>query len=345
MFATLGRTMLEWGKPTGSICLTEHEDNMGAQQLEFVWTLSPPERVVELQLTLEKLDKWTNVAMSLINCGVDYTPTCSPHLMFSTPLPSPYPMLTGSTTTIQATTGWSRGEVWSSFSRGGASYILVPEEHTTLMDFEYVPQFQKIFRSRLEAFVMYGDHDSVGSLATEDQLISLRGQINEIKKHIDLLMIQSAIIRERRCLLQHQQDIKSLATTEQLDFTCLENSSVDLIDIKSTQDSVVPSPSLVLKGAADFSASPAKSESIVVRDDLCVAAFISYNMGTTWKTIPSDNAAVVVQPSTQSQGSASKLRAIPRRYKPGRREFQGRSARHEPPALFQGWADASSSMF
>ncbi|KAG2099298.1 uncharacterized protein F5147DRAFT_339389 [Suillus discolor] len=67
--------------------------------------------------------------------------------MFSTPLPSPDPMLTGSTTTIQAMTGWSHGEVWPSFSRGGASYILVPEEHTTLMDFEYVPQFQKIFRS------------------------------------------------------------------------------------------------------------------------------------------------------------------------------------------------------
>ncbi|KAG2057213.1 hypothetical protein BDR06DRAFT_1037485 [Suillus hirtellus] len=41
------------------------------QQLKFVWTLSPPERVIKLWLTLEKLDKWTNIAMSLINCGVD----------------------------------------------------------------------------------------------------------------------------------------------------------------------------------------------------------------------------------------------------------------------------------
>ncbi|KAG2047820.1 hypothetical protein BDR06DRAFT_1013554 [Suillus hirtellus] len=42
----------------------------------------------------------------------------------------------------QVMTGWSCGE---------ASYILVPEENTTLMDFEYVPQFQEILHSRLEA--------------------------------------------------------------------------------------------------------------------------------------------------------------------------------------------------
>lgn len=166
---------------------------------------------------------------------------------------------------------------------------------------------------------MHINDDSVGSLGAEDQLISLRTQINEIKEHIDLLMRQSAIIRERRCLFQHQQDITPLAITEQLDSTSPETISVNILEKRGTQDSTVSRPSLTLKGTADFPASHPRSESIV--------------------TIPPKN-TVVLQPPTQSQRSTSKLGAIPRRSKPGRREFQGRPAWHEPPALFQGWADA-----
>jgi hypothetical protein len=40
---------------------------------------------------------------------------------------------------------------WSGFSRGEPTYTDVPGQHYTLMDFDHVPQFQKIFRSRLEA--------------------------------------------------------------------------------------------------------------------------------------------------------------------------------------------------
>ena len=40
---------------------------------------------------------------------------------------------------------------WEGFSRGEASYTDVPGQHYTLMDFDHVPGFQKIFRSRLEA--------------------------------------------------------------------------------------------------------------------------------------------------------------------------------------------------
>ncbi|KAG1873931.1 atromentin synthetase [Suillus subluteus] len=122
------------------------------QQLEFVWKLSPSKRIDELQLTIEKLDKWTDVAMSLINCGVDYIPTGSVSAVdvFYTIL------FAGSNVDWldnqrKPWSGWSRGEAWSGFSRSEVSYILVPGEHTTLMDSEYVPQFQKIFRSRLEA--------------------------------------------------------------------------------------------------------------------------------------------------------------------------------------------------
>jgi thioesterase domain-containing protein len=40
---------------------------------------------------------------------------------------------------------------WAGFSRGEPSYIDVPGQHDTLMDFDHVPDFQKIFRDRLEA--------------------------------------------------------------------------------------------------------------------------------------------------------------------------------------------------
>jgi len=47
------------------------------EQLEVVWKLSPPERLVELQLTAEKLDHWVDIAGSLIECGKDYNPSGS----------------------------------------------------------------------------------------------------------------------------------------------------------------------------------------------------------------------------------------------------------------------------
>ncbi|KAG1737993.1 atromentin synthetase [Suillus lakei] len=122
------------------------------EQLEFVWKLSPPERIAELQLTVEKVDKWTNVAKSLINCGVDYIPTGSVpsvDVFYTTAFAgSNVEWLNNQ---LKPWTGWSRGEAWDDFSRSEVSYILVPGEHTTLMDLEYVPHFQKTFRSRLEA--------------------------------------------------------------------------------------------------------------------------------------------------------------------------------------------------
>ncbi|KAG2131970.1 hypothetical protein BD769DRAFT_1450661 [Suillus cothurnatus] len=118
-------------------------------------------------------------------------------------------------------------------------------------------------KSHFSTNIMHSINDNLDSLGAEDQLISLRGQINEIKEYIDLLMRQSAIIRERRCLLEDQQDVKPPAIMEQLDFTPPETSSVNLPDIKSTQDSAVSGPSLALDGAADCHS---------VCDNLCVAA-------------------------------------------------------------------------
>ena len=54
------------------------------EQLEVTWKLSPPECLVELQLTQEKLDHWVDIAGSLIECGKDYNPSgsvCESHVV------------------------------------------------------------------------------------------------------------------------------------------------------------------------------------------------------------------------------------------------------------------------
>jgi thioesterase domain-containing protein len=47
------------------------------EQLDAVWKLSPPERLLELQLTPERLDHWVDIAGSLIECGKTYEPSGS----------------------------------------------------------------------------------------------------------------------------------------------------------------------------------------------------------------------------------------------------------------------------
>ncbi|KAG2056007.1 atromentin synthetase [Suillus hirtellus] len=113
------------------------------EQLEVVWKLSPPDRLVELQLTPEKLDHWVDIAGSLIECGKDYNPSGSvsaTDVFYAIPLRG-------------SKSDWLNNQLkpWSGFSRGEPSYTDVPGQHYTLMDFDHVPQFQKIFRGRLEA--------------------------------------------------------------------------------------------------------------------------------------------------------------------------------------------------
>ncbi|KAG2136548.1 atromentin synthetase [Suillus bovinus] len=113
------------------------------EQLEVVWKLSPPERLVELQLTAEKLDHWVDIAGSLIECGKEYNPSGSVSavdVFYAIPLRG-------------SKSDWLNNQLkpWSGFSRGEPSYTDVPGQHYTLMDFDHVPQFQKIFRGRLEA--------------------------------------------------------------------------------------------------------------------------------------------------------------------------------------------------
>jgi hypothetical protein len=40
---------------------------------------------------------------------------------------------------------------WTGFSRSDPTFTDVPGEHNTLMDIDHASQFQKLFRSRLEA--------------------------------------------------------------------------------------------------------------------------------------------------------------------------------------------------
>ncbi|KAG1796383.1 atromentin synthetase [Suillus plorans] len=113
------------------------------EQLESVWKMAPPERIVELQLTLEKLDKWVDLAGSLVDCALDYNPSGSVaalDVFYAIPFAG-------------TKADWLNNQLkpWSGYSRGEVSYIDVPGEHNTLMDIEHVSQFQKIFRSRLEA--------------------------------------------------------------------------------------------------------------------------------------------------------------------------------------------------
>lgn len=113
------------------------------EQLEVVWKLSPPERLIELQLTQEKLDHWVDIAGSLIECGKEYDPAGSVSALdvfYAIPLKG-------------TKADWLNKQLkpWDGFSRGQATYTDVPGQHYTLMDFDHVPQFQKIFRSRLES--------------------------------------------------------------------------------------------------------------------------------------------------------------------------------------------------
>lgn len=112
-------------------------------QLELIWKLSPPERLVELQLTPQKLDHWVDIAGSLIECGKEYNPSGSVQcvdVFYAIPLRG-------------SKDDWLNNQLkpWAGFSRGEPSYTDVPGQHYTLMDFDHVPGFQKIFRSRLEA--------------------------------------------------------------------------------------------------------------------------------------------------------------------------------------------------
>jgi len=160
---------------------------------------------------------------------------------------------------------------------------------------------------------MQKHRDSV-VLGAEDPL-ALRRQIDQLQEHIDLLMMESAIIQEQRSLLQQQQDIKLPAVTEkmqELDHLCDE--VVDPNMKESYADSVSGLP-FASEGAKGFQVSrPYLGSTAVIFSDR----------------------SVVVQTQPQSRGSTSKLRAKLRDMMAAHRRLQSTVVPHEPPALFQG---------
>ena len=138
------------------------------EQLQKVWDMAPPQRLHELQLSIPKLDHWVGIARSLIECGKSYVPSGSVgeypvskllhfrviHIItevldvfYAIPLKG-------------TKADWVNKQLkpWQGFCRrdvegreGGTTFTDVPGQHYTLMDFDHVPFFQKIFRERLEA--------------------------------------------------------------------------------------------------------------------------------------------------------------------------------------------------
>ncbi|KIK36568.1 hypothetical protein CY34DRAFT_94135 [Suillus luteus UH-Slu-Lm8-n1] len=92
-------------------------------------------------LTPAKLDHGVDIVWSLIECGEDYNPSGSVsavNVFYAI-------LLHGSNS------DWlnNQPKPWSGFSHGEPSYMDVPGQHYTLMDFDHVPQFRKIFCDHL----------------------------------------------------------------------------------------------------------------------------------------------------------------------------------------------------
>ncbi|KAG2143360.1 atromentin synthetase [Suillus cothurnatus] len=114
------------------------------ERLEIVWKMSPPERLAELQLTPETLEHWVEVSVSLMRCGKGYSPTGTApaiDVFYAVPPRGPDDKV-----------NWlNELKPWTGFSRSDPTFTDVPGEHNTLMDIDHASQFQKLFRSRLEA--------------------------------------------------------------------------------------------------------------------------------------------------------------------------------------------------
>ena len=138
------------------------------EQLQRVWDMAPPQRLEELQLSIPKLDHWVGIARSLIECGKSYVPSGSVG-EYSVSKPLHFRVIHTITEVLDVfyaiplkgtKTDWVNKQLkpWQGFCsrdvegrEGGASFTDVPGQHYTLMDFDHVPFFQKIFRERLEA--------------------------------------------------------------------------------------------------------------------------------------------------------------------------------------------------
>ncbi|KAI9566632.1 Alpha/Beta hydrolase protein [Boletus coccyginus] len=125
----------------GLVSKQDVNDLAPALNIDAVWELSP-EHLLELQLTFERLDRSVGIAGSLPECGKMYVPSGVDRLSPSILIVPTY-LISASLDVFYA--------IPLRFDRSEPSYTDVPGHHDTLMDFDHVPGFQRIFRKRLEA--------------------------------------------------------------------------------------------------------------------------------------------------------------------------------------------------
>ncbi|ORY05615.1 acetyl-CoA synthetase-like protein [Basidiobolus meristosporus CBS 931.73] len=112
------------------------------EQINHIWTKASPDRIKELEIDRIQLEKWVDIAESLLKCGRNYEPSGTvEHVSVFYAIP-----LAGKKE------DWLNGMLmkWDGFTRQANSYIDVPGAHYTLMNHHYVPYFQKHLKAELK---------------------------------------------------------------------------------------------------------------------------------------------------------------------------------------------------
>ncbi|ORX87850.1 atromentin synthetase [Basidiobolus meristosporus CBS 931.73] len=112
------------------------------EQINHIWSKASPDRIKELEIDRTQLEKWVDIAESLLKCGRNYEPNGTvEHVSVFYAIP-----LAGKKE------DWLNGMLmkWDGFTRQTNSYIDVPGAHYTLMNHHYVPYFQKFLKAELK---------------------------------------------------------------------------------------------------------------------------------------------------------------------------------------------------
>ncbi|KAK9762437.1 hypothetical protein K7432_011823 [Basidiobolus ranarum] len=112
-----------------------------AEQINYVWLKASPDRIKELEIDRIQLEKWVDIAESLLKCGRNYEPSGNVEqvsVFYAIPLAG-------------KKEDWLNGMLkgWDGFTRKANNYIDVPGAHYTLMNHHYVPSFQKYLKAEL----------------------------------------------------------------------------------------------------------------------------------------------------------------------------------------------------
>ncbi|KAK9717024.1 hypothetical protein K7432_006496 [Basidiobolus ranarum] len=109
--------------------------------INYVWSKASPDRIKELEIDQIQLEKWVDIAESLLKCGRNYE-------------------LSGNVVQVSVfhaiplagkKEDWLNRVLkgWDGFTRKTNNYIDVPGAHYTHMNHHYVPLFQKYHKAEL----------------------------------------------------------------------------------------------------------------------------------------------------------------------------------------------------